>query len=70
MERCIVNLTNNIFDNDDIVWINEIEQVALNQSKHSKAMSALSIENTPENAHELLVKLKYWSELRLSLIHI
>ncbi len=62
LERCIVNLTNNIFDNDDIVWINEIEQVALNQSKHSKVMSALSIENTPENAHQLLVKLKYWSE--------
>ena len=63
LERCIVNLNNNIFDNDDIVWINEIEQVALNQSKHSKAMSALSIENTPENAHQLLVKLKFWSEL-------
>jgi len=62
LERCIINLNNNVFDNDDIVWINEIEQVALNQSKHSKAMSALSIENTPENAHELLVKLKYWSE--------
>jgi len=62
LERCIVNLNNNIFDNDDIVWINEIEQVALNQSKHSKAMNALSIESTPENAHQLLVKLKYWSE--------
>ncbi len=62
LERCIVNLNNNIFDNDDIVWINEIEQVALNQSKHSKAMSALSLENTPENAHQLLVKLKFWSE--------
>ncbi len=62
LERCIVNLNNNIFNNDDIVWINEIEQVALNQSKHSKAMSALSIENTPENAHELLIKLKFWSE--------
>jgi len=64
LEKCIVNLNNNVFDNDDIVWINEIEQVALNKSKHSKAMSALSIENTPENAHELLVKLKFWSELK------
>ncbi|MDC0483308.1 RNB domain-containing ribonuclease [Candidatus Thioglobus sp.] len=63
LERCIVNLNNNIFDNDDTVWINEIEQVALNQSKHSKAMNALSIESTPEKAHELLLKLKYWSEL-------
>ena len=62
LERCVANLNNNVFDNDDIVWIHEIEQVALNQSKHSKAMSALSIENTPENAHKLLVKLKYWSE--------
>jgi exoribonuclease-2 len=63
LERCIVNLNNNVFDQDDIVWINEIEQVAINHSKHSKAMSALSIENTPENAHQLLVKLKFWSEL-------
>jgi exoribonuclease-2 len=62
LERCIANFSKNIFDNDDIVWINEIEQVALNQSKHSKAMSALSSESTPENAHQLLVKLKYWSE--------
>jgi len=62
LERCVANLNNNLFDNDDIIWINEIEQVALNQSKHSKAMSALSIDNIPENAHELLVKLKYWSE--------
>ena len=38
--RCIVNLNNNVFDQDDIVWINEIEQVALNQSKHSKAMKS------------------------------
>ncbi|MDA8942282.1 ribonuclease catalytic domain-containing protein [bacterium] len=64
LERCVTNLNNNTFDNDDTVWMNEIEQVALNQSKHSKAMSALSIENTPENAHELLVKLKYWSEFQ------
>jgi exoribonuclease-2 len=62
LERCIDNLNTNILDQDDIVWINEIEQVALNQSKHSKAMSALSLENTPENAHELLIKLKFWSE--------
>jgi exoribonuclease-2 len=62
LEKCIVNLNKNVFDNDDIVWIHEIEQVALNQSKHSKVMSALSLENTPEDAHELLVKLKYWSE--------
>jgi len=62
LESCVANLNNNVFDNDDIAWINEIEQVALNQLKHSKAMGALSIENTPENAHQLLVKLKYWSE--------
>jgi len=62
LERCLANLNNNVFDNDDIVWIHEIEQVALNQSKHSKAMSALYIENTPENSHKLLVKIKYWSE--------
>jgi len=62
LQRCITNLNNNVFDNNDIIWIHEIEQVALNQSKHSKAMSALSMDNTPENAHKFLVQLKYWSE--------
>ncbi len=62
LERCISNLDKNVLDEEDAYWINEIEQVALNHSKHSKAMSALFIENTPENAHKLLVKLKFWSE--------
>ena len=64
LKRCINNLNNSSYDDKDIIWISEIEQVALNQSKHSKAMSALSIENTPENAHRLLIKIKYWSEYK------
>ncbi len=62
LNRCITNLENNLFDGEDIFWINEVEQVALNQSKHSKLMSALSIENSPENAHALLLNINYWSE--------
>ena len=62
IQRCINNLRKDSYDNIDLNWIHEIEQVALDQSKHSKAMSALSIENTPENAHQLLVKIKYWSD--------
>ena len=62
LKRCINNLNNSSYDDKDIIWISEIEQVALNHSKHSKVMSALSIENTPENAHRLLIKIKYWSE--------
>ena len=62
LQLCIENLRKDSFENHDIQWIHEIEQVAFNQSKHSKAMSALSIENTPENAHRLLIKIKYWSD--------
>ena len=62
LQRCIDNLRIYFYDDIDISWIHEIEQVALNQSRYSKAMSALSIENTPENAHHLLVKIKYWSD--------
>ena len=64
LKRCINNLNNSSYDDKDIIWISEIEQVALNHSKHSKVMSALSIENTPENAHRLLIKIKYWSEYK------
>ena len=63
LNRCIKNIESNLFNSEDIYWINEVEQVALNQSKHSKLMSALSIENSPENAHSLLLKINYWSEL-------
>ncbi len=63
LKRCVKNLNDNSFDSEDIFWIHEIEQVANNQSKHSKAMNALSIDNSPENAHRLLIKIKYWSEL-------
>ena len=64
LQRCVDNLRKDSFENDDISWIYEIEQVAYNQSKHSKVMSALSIESTPENAHRLLIKIKYWSEFK------
>ena len=62
LERCVKNLKNNIFEDDDIFWIKEIEKVALNQSKHTKVLSALSIDNMPESAHQLLLQIKYWSE--------
>ncbi len=64
LQRCVDHLRKDSFENNDISWIHEIEQVAYNQSKHSKAMSALAIENTPENAHQLLIKIKYWSEFK------
>jgi len=63
LQRCVDNLQNNIVDERDFFWLREIEKVALNQSKHTKVLSALSIDNTPERAHELLLKIKHWSEL-------
>jgi len=63
LQRCVDNLQNNIVDERDSFWLKEIEKVALNQSKHSKVLNALSIDNTPEKAHELLLKIKHWSEL-------
>ena len=63
LQRCVDNLQNNIVDERDFFWLREIEKVAFNQSKHTKVLSALSIDNTPEKAHELLLKIKHWSEL-------
>ena len=63
LQRCVDNLQNHIIDERDSYWLQEIEKVALNQSKHAKVLSALSIDNTPEKAHELLLKIKHWSEL-------
>lgn len=63
LQHCVDNLQNNIIDERDSFWLSEIEKVALNQSKHTKVLSALSIDNTPERAHQLLLKIKHWSEL-------
>jgi len=63
LQRCADNLQNNIVDVRDSFWLIEIEKVALNQSKHTKVLNVLSIDNTPEKAHELLLKIEYWSKL-------
>jgi len=63
LKKCVNNLQNNIVDERDYLWLREIERVALNQSKHTKVLNALSIDNTPESAHRLLLKINYWSEL-------
>jgi len=63
LQQCVDNLQNNKVDERDSFWLREIEKVALNQSKHTKVLSALAIDNTPERAHELLLKIKHWSEL-------
>jgi len=63
LQRCVNNLQNNIVDERDSFWLREIEKVALNKSKHTRVLSALSIDNTPERAHELLLKIKHWSDL-------
>jgi len=63
LKHCVNNLQNNIVDERDSFWLREIEKVALNKSKHTRVLSALSIDNTPERAHELLLKIEHWSDL-------
>ena len=64
LSRCVENLENNIIDENDLSWLKEIEQVALNQSKHTKILTALSLQNTPEIAHRLLLKTSYWDVIK------
>jgi Exoribonuclease R len=59
LKHCIESIKNNTFDEQDLPYIQQIEKVAFNQSKHTKILSALNIENTPEAAYKLLLKLKY-----------
>jgi exoribonuclease-2 len=64
LSRCVENIENNIIYENDSCWLKEIEQVALNQSKHTKILTALSLQNTPEIAHRLLLKLSYWDIIK------
>ncbi|NCC40334.1 MAG: RNB domain-containing ribonuclease [Gammaproteobacteria bacterium] len=46
---------------EDAERLGEIERLALGQSEHSRILSALGHEQTPENAHRALVQVGHWS---------
>ncbi len=62
LNSCTENIKNNTFQESDIEHIESIERVALNRSRHAKILSALEIDNTPEEAHRLLLKLGYYKQ--------
>jgi exoribonuclease-2 len=46
---------------EDSRYLREVENLALGRSDRSRVMHALGREESPENAHELLLALGYWS---------
>lgn len=46
---------------EDRKRLNEVEMLALGQREGSRILSALNIQETPVNAHRMLVKTGYWS---------
>ncbi len=63
LQHCIDNIKRNIYDQQDLPCLRDIEKVALNQSKHAKILDAIDVENTPEAAYKLLLKLEYFQPL-------
>ena len=60
LAHCIDNLAKNTFDAQDEPFLKEIARVALNQSKTAKVLSRIGVENSPEAAYKLLLKIKYF----------
>lgn len=60
LKHCMDNISNNTFDEQDLPYIEEIVKVALNQSKYAKILANSDIENTPESAYKLLLRLDYF----------
>lgn len=60
LAHCIDNLSKNTFDEQDEPYLKEIARVALNQSKTAKVLSRIGVENSPETAYKLLLKIKYF----------
>ncbi len=59
LKNCIEHINNNAVDEGDTPYLKDIEKVALNQSKHAKILDAIGVENSPEAAYKLLLKLQY-----------
>ncbi len=62
LQRCIDNLNNNTFDEQDIPWLQEVAKVALNQSKHAKILDHIGVENNEEAAYQFLLKINYFMD--------
>ena len=62
LNQCVEHINNNCISDDDSRWLQEVELVAHNLSKHAKLLDALSLDNKPESAHKLLIKIGYWQE--------
>jgi len=45
---------------EDRARLSDVERLALNQSSHSRIIQALGKQETPENAHRMLVSVGYW----------
>lgn len=60
LAHCINNLSKNTFDEQDEPYLKEIVRVALNQSKTAKILSHINVENSPDGAYQLLLKVKYF----------
>jgi len=61
LNQCVENINDNSTSDDDSRWLQEVELVAHNLSKHAKLLDALSVDNNPESAHKLLLKIGYWN---------
>ncbi|RUA06054.1 MAG: ribonuclease II [Gammaproteobacteria bacterium] len=61
LTRCVENLSNNTFNEADEPYLKEIARVALNQSKTAKILGQVGVENTPDAAYQLLLKIKYFA---------
>jgi len=62
LNQCVEHINNNCISDDDSRWLQEVELVAYNLSKHAKLLDALSLGNNPESAHKLLIKIGFWQE--------
>ncbi|CAC9984588.1 RNase R-related protein [uncultured Gammaproteobacteria bacterium] len=61
LAHCVDNLAKNTFDEQDEPYLKEIARVALNQSKTAKILSHIGVENSPESAYKLLLKIQYFA---------
>jgi exoribonuclease II len=49
------------YAHEDLRYVREVENLALGRNDRSRVLHALGREETPENAHEFLLGLGYWS---------
>ncbi|MCL2809069.1 MAG: ribonuclease catalytic domain-containing protein [Treponema sp.] len=63
IKACLKNPSGNVIHSDDFRFMQDVEALAFGKSTKSRTLKDLGLSETPEDAHNLLLKTNFWTPM-------